>query len=135
MITRIPAKVSCKITDICTLSCSCALPAFLTRRPKTTIGTMQIGNSTSVVRLNFQSIATSTTTPVNTATGSLMMLPETSVSAVCATPVSLITRDMSLPAFSRLKKSSDCDIRCANNFVRMSRSTRKLTHARQYTFR
>ena len=41
-----------------------------------------------------------------------------------------MTRDISLPVFSRLKKSSDCDMRCANNWVRMSLKTRKLTHAK-----
>ena len=61
--------------------------------------------------------------------------PEIEVSAFWAMRVSFITREMSLPAFERLKNSSDCDIRCENNWVRISRRTRRLTHARLYELR
>ena len=80
------------------------------------------------MRLNFQSINITATTPATRATGCLKRLTLSCESVLCATCVSFMTRDISLPARARSKNSMLWPMMLAKSLLRMSVRTRKLTH-------
>jgi len=111
-------------------SCFLRPPGLADLLPKTTTGTIQIGKRTRVERANFQSIETRTTTPVMTAIGSLTMSPESRSGVLCHASVVHDAGDQ-LAGLRAVEKAERLRNQVGEELVRMSRSTRRLTHARQ----
>ena len=96
------------------------------------MGMTQIGNSTSMPRVNSQSIRHRPVNMLMMATGSDTRIPTPEARQVCSKSASPLIRVIRSPVVARLKKGMDNRLRLLKTVTRRSLITRSLAQARQY---
>ena len=111
-------------------ACSSSILPFLRMRlPYTMIGAMQIGNSTSAMKVKRASRLSSEMTTTMAVAGCWIRSVPMKPRAVWTMRVSLFTRLMRLPLRFWWKKFNDCALMWAKTWRRMSARTFRLTQA------